>query len=176
MTTGPRIIESASGPWPFIQDFFSEMLGDEVYAQQLDAVYSWLSQARRNLIQRRGRPLPAAVFVGPRNCGKTLLIEIARLVLGGRSAAALGALNGATSFNADTAGAELLHIDDEIGSKDHRARVGLAQGIKRQLFAQSVRIKGKGRDAVALRPIQALIIAVNDEAEHLQVLPQLDDR
>jgi hypothetical protein len=173
--TGPTIVEATRGHWRFIHKFLKELLNDEHQSQQLPAVFALLAQARKNLLHRRRRPLPAAVFVGPKNCGKTLLIEITRLALGGRAAAALGALNGTTAFNGDTAGAELLHVDDEIASKDHRARVALAQGIKRQLFGQAVRIESKGRNAIMLRPIQMLIIAVNNEAQHLRVLPELDD-
>jgi hypothetical protein len=175
VTVGPTIIEGRPGPWPFISKFFSEMLGDPDQPDQLRSIFSWMHQARKNLVERVRRPLPALVLVGPRECGKTFFIELNRLVLGGRAAPALGALNGTTNFNADIAGAELLHVDDEIASRDHRARVGLAQGIKRQLFAQSVRVEAKGRDAISLRPIQVLVIAVNDEAEHLNVLPNLDD-
>ena len=175
VTIGPRIIEPVQGEWPFIREFFTELLADDAYPQQFASFLSWFAQARRNLIQRKRRPLPATICVGPRNCGKTLLGEIVRLGLGGRAAPALGSLNGTTAFNAPTAGAELLQIDDEIANRDHRARIGLAQGIKRQLFGSSVRVEGKHKDAVTLRPIQALMIAVNDEAEHLQVLPQLDD-
>jgi hypothetical protein len=69
----------------------------------------------------------------------------------------------------------LLTIDDEIASKDHRARTALAQGLKKHLFASTVRVEAKNRDAVALRPVHCVIIAVNDEPEHLQVLPTLDD-
>ena len=175
VTVGPSIIEGRPGPWPFIMQFFQEMLEDPDQPDQLRSIFAWLHQARLNLVLHQRRPGPAATLVGPRNCGKSLFIEITRLLLGGRVAPALGALNGTTSFNADITGAELLSVDDEIVSRDHRARVGLAQGIKRQLFAGSVRCEAKGRDALSLRPIQALIIAVNDENEHLHVLPPLDD-
>jgi hypothetical protein len=175
VTKGPNIIEGVSAKWEFIRDFFQELLDDPDLPDQILAFASWIRQARLNLTQRIRRPLPALVLVGPRECGKTLAIEITRLVLGGRAAPALRALNGTTAFNADIVGAELLTVDDEIVSRDHRARVGLAQGIKLQLFASSVRVEAKGRDALSMRPIQALMIAVNNEPEHLHVLPHLDD-
>ena len=98
-----------------------------------------------------------------------------RLLLGGRSSNALKALNGAATFNIDTLGTELLVIDDDIASRDHRARVALAQGIKRQLFAASVRVEGKFRDVITMRPIHAVLLAVNSEPEHMRVLPAMDD-
>ena len=172
VTTGPNLIEGAEGDWSFLRGFFAELFGG---GEQHDAVMAWLRQARRNLIVGKRRPLPAAVLVGPRNCGKSLFSEVTRLVLGGRSAPAFAALSGLSSFNADIIGAELLTIDDEIASKDSRARTALAQGIKKHFFAPAVRAEAKGRDAVTLRPVQAVVIAVNDEPEHLQVLPMLDD-
>jgi hypothetical protein len=172
VTTGPKIISGVEGDWNFIGDFLRDLLGDEI---QLQAALAWLRQARRNVLAGKRRPLPAAVFVGPRKCGKTLFIELARLCLGGRVASALAALSGSTQFNGHTLGSELLVIDDEIASKQHSTRTALAQGIKKQLFAGSVSIEAKHRDPIAMRPVQGIIIAVNDEPEHLQVLPAMDD-
>ena len=172
VTTGPRIISGVAGDWRFIGDFLCDLLGD---GNQYEAAVAWLRQGRRNVLAGKRRPLPAAVFVGPRNCGKSLFIELARLCLGGRVASAFAALSGSTQFNGHTLGAELLVLDDEIASKHHSTRTALAQGIKKQLFAGSVSIEGKHRDPIAMRPVQSIIIAVNDEPEHLQVLPAFDD-
>jgi VirE N-terminal domain len=172
VTSGPRIIEGREGKFPFIADFLADLLGK---GEQAEAVMAWLRQARRNVIEQQRRPLPAAILVGSKNCGKTLFIEITRQILGGRSASAFAALSGNTDFNGDIIGAELLVIDDEIASRDHRARTALAQGIKKYLFASHVRAHSKFREAVNMRPVHAVAIAVNDEPEHLQVLPAIDD-
>ena len=172
VTVGPRIIQGEAGSWDFIRQFLSDLLGD---ADQHDAALAWLRQARRNVVAGKRRPLPAAIFVGPRKCGKSLFIELARLCLGGRAAPAFAALSGGTNFNGDILGAELLVIDDEIASKDYRTRTALAQGIKKQLFAGSVRIEGKYREPITMRPVQCVVVAVNNEPEHLQVLPAIDD-
>jgi hypothetical protein len=172
VTTGPRIIKGAEGEWKFIGQFLHDLLGDGI---QYQAAMAWLRQGRRNVLAGKRRPLPAAVFVGPRNCGKSLFIELARLCLGGRVASAFAALSGSTQFNGHTLGAELLVLDDEIASKHNNARTALAQGIKKQLFAGSVSIEAKHRDPIAMRPVQSIIIAVNDEPEHLRVLPAFDD-
>ena len=172
VTSGPRIIEGREGKFPFIAGFLADLLGKD---EQAEAVMAWLRQARRNVIDQQRRPLPAAIFVGSKNCGKTLFIEITRQILGGRSASAFAALSGNTDFNGDVIGAELLVIDDEIASRDHRARTALAQGIKKYLFASHIRAHSKFREAVNMRPVHAVAIAVNDEPEHLQVLPTIDD-
>jgi len=172
VTYGPRIIGAERGDWKFIDAFLGELLGN---GEQREAFIAWLRQARRNLTAGKRRPLPAAVLVGPRNCGKSLVLEVCRLALGGRSAPAFAALSGTRDFNSDIIGAELLTIDDEIASRDFRARTALAQGIKKHLFAGSVSAHAKFREPVTMRPVQAIAIAVNDEAEHLQVLPAIDD-
>jgi len=165
----PSIIGGAVGGFPFLDEFLEELLGD-----QKEIALAHLRQARRNLLDGQRRPLPALALVGPRSCGKTLFIEICRKSLGGRSANAFSALNG-EQFNADVAAAELLVIDDEIASKDHRARTTLAQGIKNYVFAASVRLRAMYHEAIQVRPIQMIVIAVNDEEEHMQVLPVIDD-
>jgi len=175
VTAGPKIIPGAAGAFPFIKAFLEDQFLDERHPDQLRALFAWLHHARKNVINGTRRPLPALVVVGPRNCGKSLFIELVRLFLGGRTASAFAALAGTTIFNGDILGAELLVIDDEIASRDHRARTALGQGIKKHFFAGSVRIESKFRQAVTMRPVQALVIAVNSEPEHLQVLPVLDD-
>ena len=171
VTTGPKIIQGAPGDFPFIDGFLTDLLGGE----QIQSFIGWCRQAVRNLMAGKRRPLPAAALVGPKGCGKSLAIELVRQLLGGRSSNALKALNGAATFNIDTLGTELLVIDDDIASRDHRARVALAQGIKRQLFAASVRVEGKFRDVITMRPIHAVLLAVNSEPEHMRVLPAMDD-
>ena len=168
----PKIIEGARGECGFLKNFMAELFGQ---TQQVDAATGWIRQARRNVIDGKRRPLPAAVLVGPAGCGKTLFFEIARLALGGRAAPALKALSGATNFNSSTLGAELLLVDDEIVSRDYRARTAFSQGIKKHLFASAVEFEGKNRDAITMRPVHAIGVAVNDEAEHLEVLPAMDE-
>jgi hypothetical protein len=172
VTSGPKIIKGTPGDFSFIENFLGDLFDGQ---DQAFSAIAWLRQARSNLVAGKRRPLPAAALVGPRDCGKSLFIELTRYTLGGRSANALRALNGSTNFNADALGAELLVIDDEIASRDHRARVALAQGLKKQLFAASVRVEGKYRDVVTMRPIHAVILAVNSEPENMMVLPALDD-
>jgi hypothetical protein len=173
VTSGPRIIEGKPGAYPFIKEYLGELFGKD--SDQMHAAIGWLRQARQNVIAGKRRPIAACILVGPAGCGKSLFIEVARLCLGGRAAAAFAALSGASSFNSEIIGAELLTVDDEIASRDHRARTQFAQGIKRQLFAGSVCVHAKFREPLNMRPVQGIVVAVNDEPEHLQVLPALDE-
>jgi hypothetical protein len=172
VTVPPKIIQGVAGEWPFIRRFFDEFVGT---GEQRDAVISWIRQARRNVISGERRPLPAAIFVGPPNCGKTFILDLIRQCLGGRSAAAFKALTGRSEFNGDIIGSELLVVDDEIAHSDFKARTSFAQSIKRDLYAGTFRVRRLYSEALVLRPVHALAIAVNNEAQNLQVLPTLDN-
>jgi hypothetical protein len=175
VTTGPTIIDSAEGKFDLISRIMRGLFVDPDHELQFEAVMGWLRQARVNVRAGKRRPLPALAMVGPRNAGKSLFLEIARLSMGGRSAPAYRALTNENGFNADVIGSELLVIDDEVASRDGRARSRFGQAIKNFLFTSKVRVEAKGRDAFNARPVHALAIALNNEAQHIMVLPELDD-
>jgi hypothetical protein len=174
VTTGPKIIPAVEGRCEFLTTFFSTLLGDENYPHQHEYFLDWLAHCRRTLLDERRNQTPAVAFAGPVGSGKTLGISIVNKCLGGRSARAYQFMAGDTHFNADVVGAELLVVDDDAVSKDHRARVRLAQSLKATLFSDSVRMEAKHANAFSLDPIQAVIFAVNDDPEHIRVLPELD--
>jgi Family of unknown function (DUF5906) len=171
----PTIIPSNPGKWPTIKRIVTGLFDDPAHPEQLESVLWWMKAARENVIRGKRVPLPALAMIGPRACGKTLFTEIVRLALGGRAAAAYRAFTGETDFNAEIIAAELLLVDDEIASKDSRTRSAFAQGIKSNLFASSMRVEAKGQTAFNARPVHALVIALNDGADNLRVLPELDD-
>lgn len=172
VTYGPKILEGEEGKTPFIDKLLAGFIGEGL---QCEALKAWWRQARRNVKACERRPLPAAVLIGPPDSGKTLVLEISRVILGGRSASAFQYLAGKTEFNGDIIGAELTTVDDEIAHGDYKARTSFGQAIKRDHFASSVRLRKMYHEALVLRPVQTLAIAVNNEAEHLQVLPTVDN-
>jgi hypothetical protein len=172
VTEPPIIINARQGNFPLIDRILRGLFDDPEQPFQLMAVLCWLKQARENVKAGRRRPLPVLAIIGPRNSGKSLFLEIARVSLGGRAASAYRALTKENGFNAEILGAELLTMDDEVASKDPRARSNLAQSLKNALFASSMRIEGKNKDAFNIRPVHALAIALNDEPEHIRVLPE----
>lgn len=172
VTHGPKIIEAREGETLFLGRLFDGFVGTGLQRQ---ALIAWLRQARRNVVEGTRRPLPAAIFMGPVNGCKTLMLDITRAIVGGRAASAFPFLAGKTQFNGDIIGAELLTVDDEIAHADHKARTSFGQAIKRDLFASSVRMRRMYHEALDLRPVQLLAIAVNNEPEHLQVLPAVDN-
>lgn len=175
VTTAPTIISGKEGGGCFLDRFFADLLADENYPEQLPSFLNWVAHCRRAVKRGRRTQSPAAALTGSKGDGKSLAIAIINKCLGGRSAKAYRYLSGGTQFNAELAGVELLTVDDDASSKDHRSRLHLAQSIKANQFAANVSIEGKNRDAITLDPVQTIVFAVNDDPEHLRVLPELDD-
>jgi Primase C terminal 2 (PriCT-2)/Bifunctional DNA primase/polymerase, N-terminal len=175
ITSGPRIVAAKEGGCEYLDNFFRELLHDPHNPDQLPVFLRWLAHCRRALLARQRVQTPALAFAGDRGDGKSLAIEIINRALGGRLAKGYGFFSGDKNFNSELAGAELIVMDDDSASKDHRARVRLAQAIKANQFAAGVRIEGKNRDAFNADPIQAVVIAVNCDPEELRVLPELTD-
>lgn len=175
VTTGPNIVSPVEGSDLFIHSVLHDLLGDDTHPGQLHSVLDWLAHCRRAVIKGRRVQSPALVMAGERGNGKSLAIEIISRCLGGRQANGYRHLCGDSHFNKDLLGAELIVIDDPAASKDPRSRVKLAQNIKGFLFNSFVAIEGKNKDSFNCRPVQAVIFAVNEDPEHLRVLPELDE-
>jgi len=175
VTSAPTIIEAKKGTSPFLDKLFHDLLYDPHNPDQLPAFLNWLAHCRRALLQHKRAQTPAVAFTGSKGDGKSLAIEVINRCLGGRAANGYNFFSGKKDFNGDMAGVELIIIDDAAASKDHRARVHLAQSIKSNQFAAGVRIEAKNREAINLDPVQAIVIAVNRDPEELLVLPELTD-
>ena len=175
VTSAPTIIEAKKGTSPFLDKLFHDLLYDPQNPDQLPTFLNWLAHCRRAVLQHKRTQTPAVAFTGSKGDGKSLAIEVINRCLGGRAANGYNFFSGKKDFNGDMAGVELIIIDDAAASKDHRARVHLAQSIKSNQFAAGVRIEAKNREAINLDPVQAIVIAVNRDPEELLVLPELTD-
>jgi hypothetical protein len=169
---GPKIISPIRCDWSVLLEFLETLFPEE---EQLLAFLAWLQHCRTALLSGRRRQTPALALVGSRGAGKSLLIWIIKVCLGGRSSSGYRYLSGSTPFNSDVIGSELVVIDDEAASKDFRTRLNLGQNIKAHFFAESVRLEAKGVDAFSVAPIQALVLAVNSDPQHIRVLPEIDE-
>ena len=171
----PKIIGSEAGACPTILSFLRVLFGGDEHAGiQLRSFMGWMKTARLAMLSGKRRPGQALVLAGPVQCGKTQLIkQIITPAMGGREAKPYRYLSGKTNFCADLIGAEVLVIDDESANTRIEARRMLGDGIKNTLFASSVRVEGKHKNAFDFSPLWRLVIAVNDEPESLLVLPPL---
>ncbi len=174
VTNEPRLLIPTPGDFPTIETFITDLLCD-----QTRWFLAWMSSSLRNLVEFMDekalfQPAPAVALCGPRNCGKTLLIEIIATIFGRRQSA-YNWMVGNTNFNSELIGAELLTCDDESGHTDMRMRKQMGNRIKSSLFSGAVKGEEKGKEAFTVRPWWRLVIATNDEPEDLRILPPYDD-
>ncbi len=161
------------GPYDTLQAVFDALFPDDDNRLRFMA---WLYHAWKALHNRQWSPMPVVGLAGQRNCGKTLLVDLTANVLGGTAPGkAYRFISGETAFNADLCGAHLLTVDDVVSSTDMRTRRATGQIIKGLAVTNSHRIEAKGYDACTLTPHWRAMIACNDDAESLQVLPPIDD-
>jgi hypothetical protein len=175
VTSGPNIVRAKAGESPFIDRVILTLLHDPEHPQQRQMFLDWLAHCRRAVLNHRRAQTPAIAMAGGAGDGKSLLLEIINRCLGGRWAKGYEFFSGQKNFNSEMVGAELIVMDDPEASKDHRARVRLAQAIKSNQFAAGVRMEAKNRDPINVDPVQAIAIAVNCDPEELRVLPELTD-
>jgi hypothetical protein len=167
----PELLKPEPGDWPTLRQLIKNMLGKE----QQDYLFGWLKVSTEALYTSRFRVGQALVLTGPKACGKSLLQHLITIMLGGRSAKSHRYMSGGTSFNLDLIGCEHLMIEDEQSSTDFRSRVKFGSRIK-EICANLVQsAHGKNRTAISLPPFWRISISVNDETEHLLILPPIDE-
>jgi hypothetical protein len=174
-TCSPTVIKAKRGKYPTIKKFIQRLLGGDEHADvQCDRFMGWLKAARMAMLAGERRPGQALVLAGPADCGKTQLIDqIVVPSIGGRSGKAYSYLSGATRFNSDLIGAEVLVADDETNNTHLASRRTFGEGIKGALFPAAIQMEGKFRDPYSFPLLWRVVIAVNDDAASLMVLPPL---
>lgn len=171
VTRGPVIPKPVEGPWPTLERFLTQLLEDEV-----KYLHAWLKCSLMSL--KAGspfRPGQLLAIAGPAGCGKSLLQELITEILGGRVAQPYDYLSGATDFNGDLFAAEHLAIEDQVASTDMRSRRHLAAKVKMLTANRVQKNHTKGETAFPLAPFWRVTITVNNDHDHLMVMPPLDD-
>ena len=181
VTRAPKFIEG----WPdgdsptitaLMANLFGHAAGDEHAGRQCQLFIAWLKLARE-AIRTPGRHQPGQimVFVGPPDCGKSLLQTlIITPALGNRSADPGLFFTGRTDFNADLWGAEHLALGDKPIADDGVQRNRLRDELKRVAASTDYPLHGKHKDALTMRPIWRVSLSVNDDQESVNNLPSLD--
>jgi hypothetical protein len=146
----------------------------ELFHEQADFVLAWLKVALESLWRGNFMPGQLLVLAGPPSCGKTFFQWFVTQLLGGRSAKPYRYMTGQTQFNSDLAQAEHLPMGDVAASYDIRSRKNFAAQIKEFCVEPEMSIHGKGKEAITLQTFRRLTLSVNDEPEHLLIIPPLD--
>lgn len=181
VTRSPRIIESTPGPWPNIRALIDNQLEkrtpDEF--EQNHYFHTWLklsdTQLRACVATSQVTYGQALIFVGPRGCGKSLLQLLIGEVLGGRTATPFAFMSGATPFNSELFACEHQMIEDEQPHKDMKSRVRFGDAIKSVTATLKRACYGKNKEGQMLTPFWRLTLSVNDEPQHVEVLPPFTD-
>jgi DNA polymerase III delta prime subunit len=169
----PKTPELSAGSFGLLDSVLDSIFYDDANRERFEA---WAYWTWKYLHERRWAPLPALALAGPKNCGKTLAAYLMIHILGDTTPGkAMRFLRGDTSFNADLVASHVLLADDEISDTDMRTRKAIGQQIKSIAVTTAHRIESKGVDSITLSPHWRLIICTNDEPEHLQVLPPIDE-
>jgi hypothetical protein len=150
---------------------------DSVFGEQSKYVYSWLNIARRQLSEERYMPGHALVIAGDAGGGKSLFSEAIAAPLLGSLAKASQYLRGATNFNADIVGSELLLLDDDMGS-DRRAekRAQFGESLKNiTAGSKTVKCHGKGMDGYSANPLWRCIVCINADDQALGAFPPIGE-
>ena len=125
--------------------------------------------------RRQVRPGQAMVLCGPKNCGKSFLVnQIIRPLLGGRQQDAHKAFaNGADSFNGELLHGEVWTVDDKEHSHRIDQRRQFGANIKSMMYSGRVGFHAKHKEQVTLQPWARLFILCNDQDDAIRVLPPL---
>ncbi len=174
VTKSPRLIVPAAGEWPILEKLLENMFVDGTIDQR-PYVLGWLKVAIEALRVQSIRPGQALGLAGEAGSGKSLFQDLITEMLGGRSAKPFRYMSGATSFNSELFHAEHLMIEDEVSSFYTAKRVEFGTRIKEITVNLSHSCHAKQKTAVQLKPFWRLSISLNDEPEHLQILPPIDD-
>jgi hypothetical protein len=173
VTKDPLIIDPKQGDYSLIDNLIRGLLNSDPY--QIDHFYSWLKIAYQALRTGEFRPGQAIAFVGPKDCGKSLIQSIITQVLGGKESDPYQYMMGLTQFNSNMFQSTHIRIDDVSGSTDIRARRNFGAQIK-QIAAKDIQnCHGKGKEALSLNPLWRLTISLNDGLENILVLPPIEE-
>lgn len=144
--------------------------------------YAWL-KLRLELLWRRvrggeddfRRNGPVLVLTGPPDAYKSFIGEMVLSPLfGGRTADPTRYLSGATNFNKDLVGAELLVMGDSPLSTSMKDRKQLGEYFKNAVGQISQRLEMKGVDAYGrVQPVWSYLWTINDDKNNLQQLPPM---
>jgi hypothetical protein len=178
VTDEPELILPAPGDWEPIRILIDTMLADQKHPQP-DVFYTWMAQSYRAFMERmttnggQFRFCPALGIFGPKNCGKSMLIEkVIAPMLGNRTGDPLVFLNG-KEFNEDLMGAALLVLDDKGASANLTERRQRGESMKDMIWKPRQRLEGKGESALMVTPFWRLVIAGNNDDNGYNVSPAL---
>ena len=174
VTRGPKFIKPKAGHWVKLERLFDGMFVDGDVDQR-PYFYAWLKMAWMSFKSRHWRASQLLALVGEKGSGKSITQNLITELFGGRSRKPYRCMTGGTTFNSELFGGEHLMLEDESAAVDIKSRMQFAAHIKSLLVNRDQSCHGKNQEAITLQPIWRMTLSLNDEPEHLLVLPPLTD-
>jgi hypothetical protein len=170
ITRGPNLINPVKGDFTTIAEYLDGMLQEQrKYAD------CWLHLAVTPIYNCEPTTGQVLVLAGAPDTGKSVFQKLlVTPMLGGRVAMPYQYMIGDTTFNEDWFSAEHLMIEDEGAGKDINTRNLFAAKLKQIAVNEDQRNHGKGNKALYLPPCWRATVSVNDDPEHIRVLPPMD--
>ena len=175
-TDGRIAWDDAKEFFPMIHSLISELMLDNGRAnrEQLNSFLAWCRHAYVPALSQTPEQGHAMIIIGKPGTGKTLLIQrIIAPLLGGMADGTQYAVNG-DQFNARVAESPLMVIDDSTGCADHMSRTRFTSIIKKHVADPRMVANEKYTKATEVPWLGRIMIAGNDDAESVRILPNLD--
>lgn len=170
VTSSPKFIEAAEGDWSMLEGIFTGMFG----RRQLQYFYAWIKLSLEMYTTVQWIPGPILVLAGPPQSGKSLLLTLLQALFGGRPPGQpFEHITGATRFNSELVGPELLIMDDDLYSVKPEVRQAIAAQFKKMAVSLYKRVESKHGVTLSMKPLQRCVVCVNDEFECLSALPPI---
>lgn len=165
------LMASNPGDCTTLRAFLVELFGEE----QLVYFLGWLKKTRRDFAAGSSDSGQFLIIIGDVKTGKSLLIAILVLMLGGRYASGYSYLTGKSDFNKEIITAGITGLDDELDSMDAATRSKIRARLKSFAFSRKVAVTPKGVDQKTLEPVGRIVIVGNATEEVMQVVPRKTD-
>jgi hypothetical protein len=172
VTSEPKLLEPKEGSFPTIQKIFNQAFENKD-AKTVFAL--WLANGFKAVREGKHQSAPMMTLAGEVNTGKSLLAWITKTILGGRVANPRISWSGSLPWNDDLVGAELLLLDDSVGSTDMRKRIEFGSRFKESIYASEVQVHQRNKTSMSLSPVWRVMVCCNRTPEALSILPPLDE-
>jgi hypothetical protein len=165
----------SGGAWgekfPWIARYLQEYLIND---DQLYPFLAWWRHAYTNALKHTPRLGHALFFIGPQNCGKTLMNQrVIGASLGGAMDARSFLVEG-NQFSGSCLEHPVLSIDDSTSSSDARKHLKYSAMIKAMVANPQVEYNQKFRAAGQVFWYGRILVSLNDDVRSLQMIPDLE--
>ena len=173
ITSELKLLQPRPGDWTTLKAVIENLLNGDI--EQAEFFYYWLKHTMTALYEGRPARGLCLVLAGDPGCGKSLLVDILKEMMGNRCAFPYRNMIGKDNFNAELFESPLLVVDDENANTKMEARLCFGAEIKQIVAKSEARCRGMNKEAMTLQPLWRLVICLNLEPDRLMVLPPIDD-